>query len=311
MELRQLRAFVTVATLGHFGQAAERLNLTQPSLTQRVQALERELGVQLFDRNPRHVELTTAGKLLLPHAQKLVQLDDEALREIKDFRAGITGRLSIAYQAAGDTSLAGSILAEYRRRFPAVEVETSAGSSGQNLQRLLEHSADAAFALIAGSPPPGVATMPIRREEIILTMRTDHQLAQLERVPVASLRGVGLGMPPSAVNPDLVLTLTKWLEVRAGGKLNVVSEEPTDLAIETLARSGRAVVLAVRRYMTAAALDDEITYRSMSPAAFVELAIAYREDDPSPTLANLLGVVGVIAPFQDDGMAEDSELITP
>ena len=309
MELRQLRAFVTVATLGHFGQAAERLHLTQPSLTQRIQALERELGVQLLDRNPRGVQLTTAGQLLLPRAQKLVEMNDEALRELKDFRAGVTGRLSIAYQAAGDSSLAGSILAEFRRRYPAVEVTTSAGSSGQNLQRLVEHSADAGFALIAGPPAQGIAAVTIRREEIILAMQSDHPLAHLERVPVADLRGVGLGMPPSAVNPDLFMTLTKWLEQRAGEKLNVVSEEPTDLAIETLARSGRAVVLAVRRYV-ASSPTEGVTYRSMSPALLVELALAYREDDDSPTLAALLRVVREVAPFDEGDVPTDSELIT-
>lgn len=309
MELRQLRAFVTVATLGHFGQAAERLHLTQPSLTQRIQALERELGVQLLERNPRGVQLTSAGKLLLPRAQKLVEMNDEALRELKDFRTGVTGRLSIAYQAAGDSSLAGSILAEFRRRYPAVEVTTSSGSSGQNLQRLVEHSADAGFALFAGPPAPGIAAVTIRREEIILAMPSDHPLAHLERVPVANLRGVGLGMPPSAVNPDLFMTLTKWLEQRAGEKLNVVSEEPTDLAIETLARSGRAVVLAVRRYV-ASSPTEGVTYRSMSPALLVELALAYREGDDSPTLAALLQVVREVAPFDDTEVPTDSELIT-
>lgn len=306
MELRQLRAFVTVATLGHFGQAAERLNLTQPSLTQRIQALERELGVQLLERNPRHVTLTPAGKVLLPQAQKLVQLDDEAMREIKDFRAGVTGRLSIAYQAAGDSSLAGSILAEYRRRFPMVDVETSAGPSGQNLQRLVDHSADAAFALMAGNRPRGIATVSIRSEEIVLAMRADHPLAQLDRVPASSLRGVALGMPPKSVNPDMFAELTSWLETRSGGPLNVVSEEPTDLAIETLAKSGRAAVLAVRRW--AATLPDAgLAYKSLSPSLFVELVVAYRQDDPSPTLANLLEVVREMAPLDANPIPEDSE----
>lgn len=309
MELRQLRAFVTVAELGHFGQAAERLNVTQPSLTQRIQALERELGVQLFERGPRHVQLTAAGKLLLPHARQLVQIDVEAIREIKDFRGGVTGRLSVAYQAAGDSSLAGSILAEYRRRYPGVDVETSAGSSGQNLQRLLEHSSDAAFALVAGSPPRGIGAVAIRREEIILAMRSDHPLSQHDRVPVESLRGVGLGMPPSSVNPDLFAALIKWLELRAGAALSIVSEEPTDLAIETLARSGRAVVLAVRRYV-AASPSEGVTYRSLLPALYVELAVAYREDDRSPTLENLLRVVRDVAPFDEGDLPDDSELIS-
>ena len=308
MELRQLRAFVTVATLGHFGQAAERLNVTQPSLTQRVQALERELGVQLLERTPRRVQLTDAGKLLLPHAQRLVQLDDEALREIKDFRTGITGRLSVAYQSAGDSALAGSILAEYRRHFPAVEIEMSGGSSGQNLQRLTEHSADAAFALMAGPRPDGVATVMIRVEEIILAMASDHPLARFERIPVVELRGVGLGMPPTTVNPDLFAALAKWLEHRTGGGLNVVSEEPTDLAIETLARSGRAAVVAVRRWAPVPP-SHGVTYRSLSPAPCVELAVAYRKGDPSPTLANFLRVVGEVAPSDRAGMSPDSELI--
>lgn len=67
MELRQLRAFVEVAASGHFGRAAKRLRVTQPALTQRIQALEREIGHQLLERNAREVRLAPAGPVLLPH----------------------------------------------------------------------------------------------------------------------------------------------------------------------------------------------------------------------------------------------------
>lgn len=308
VELRQLRAFLTVATLGHFGQAAEQLNLTQPALTQRVQTLERELGVRLFERNAREVRLTSAGKLLLPHAQRLVQIDDEALRELKDYRAGTAGQVRIAYHAAGDSSLAGSIIAEFRRRFPAVDVQTLSGSSGANLDRLRDHTADAAFALMPATRPAGIAARTIRHEEIILAMRSDHHLAQAGVVPVSALREEGLGMPPAAVNPDLLVALTKWLELRTGDKLKVVSEDPSDLAIETLARSGRAAVLVVRRYTTAAP-SDGLTYRSMSPAPYVDLVVAYRDDDTSPALANLIRVVGDIAASEHSSLPVGSELI--
>src|SRR5712691_10721900 len=80
MELRQLRAFVAVASMRHFGRAAKRLHLTQPALTQRIQALEHELGMQLLERSAREVRLTRAGTVLLPHAQRLVQEEDAALR---------------------------------------------------------------------------------------------------------------------------------------------------------------------------------------------------------------------------------------
>lgn len=308
MELRQLRAFLVVATVGHFGQAADHLNLTQPALTQRVQALERELGVRLFERNAREVRLTAAGKLLLPHAQRLVEIDDEALRELKDYRAGTTGQVRIAYHSAGDSALAGSIIAEYRRRYPAVDVQTPSGSSGANLQRLRDGSADAAFALMPAARPAGLAAETIRHEEIILALRSDHPLAVLGVVPVRALRGEGLGMPPAAVNPDLLVALTNWFELRTGDKLNIVSEDPSDLAIETLARSGRAAVVVVRRYTTAAP-SHGLTYRTMSPAPFVDLVVAYRDDDPSPPLANFLSAVRDVAALERLPLPEGAELI--
>ena len=89
MELRQLRAFLEVARQGHFGRAAGRLNLTQPALTQRIQALERELGVQVFERSAREVHLTDAGRLLLPYARSMVQNEEAATRSLRDQAAGL------------------------------------------------------------------------------------------------------------------------------------------------------------------------------------------------------------------------------
>ena len=308
MELRQLRAFVAVATTRHFGRAAKRLHLTQPALTQRIQALEHELGVQLLERSAREVRLTRAGTVLLPHAQGLVQEEDAALRDLKDYSAGVTGRVRIAYLAAGDVSLAGAIIAAFRRRFPRLELETSAASSGANLQRLLDHATDAAFALMPLARSAAITARPIRREEIILVMRQDHRLAQIDRIPVESLRGEPLAMPPAAVNPSLVAALAQWLVRRTGADLNVVSEDPTDLALQTVARQGVAPALVVRSYFLSQAASG-LVHRSLCPAPLVELVVACRRDDPSPALANLLGVVDEVAPFDPGGVPDDGELI--
>ena len=81
MELRHLRAFVEVAAKRHFGRAAAALSLTQPALTLRVQALEKELGTDLFDRSGRVMRLTRAGEVLLPYARRLVEVENLALAE--------------------------------------------------------------------------------------------------------------------------------------------------------------------------------------------------------------------------------------
>ena len=308
MELRQLRAFVEIATLGHFGHAATRLHLTQPALTQRIQSLERELGLQLLERNAREVRLAPAGVVLLPHARRLVEAEDQALNDLKAYSSGIAGRLRLAYQSAGDVATAGSIIAEYRRRFPGVEIQTTSGSSGPNLQLVQNQSADAAFALLPSARPEGIAARTIRREEVVLAMRSDHHLAQHDPVPVKSLRGEPLGLPPAAANPDLIATLRRWLVKHTGAELNIVSEDPTDIAIETVAKPGTAALFVVRRY-AAMQTANGIAYRSMSPAPLVELALAYRNDDASPALANLLILVEELALDESSVVPDDAELI--
>jgi len=305
MELRQLRAFVEVATSGHFGRAAERLHVTQPALTQRIQALEAELGLQLLERNAREVRLTPAGAVLLPHAMRLVQVEDQGLQALKAYSSGMVGRLRLAYPSAGDVATAGVIIAEFRRRFPAVDVETISGSSGANLKLVQENAADAAVVLISSARPEGTETRTLRREEIILALGSDHHLAKMERVPVTALRGVPFGMP-SAAKTDLVSDVRRWLERHMGEELNVVSEQPLELTIEAVARSSSLAILVVRRIAPNPKVG--IAYRPMSPAPLIELAVAYRRGDPSPNLANLLQVVDELA-FDDSDVPEDGELV--
>jgi DNA-binding transcriptional LysR family regulator len=305
MELRQLRAFVEVADCGHFGRAATRLHITQPALTQRIQSLERELGVRLLERNAREVRLAPAGTILLPHARRIVEAEECSLHDLKAYSSGVVGRLHIAYPA-GDVAFAGSIIAEYRRRFPAVDVETESGYSGPNLALVQNHAADAAFVLMASARPDGITARTIRREEVIVVMRSDHRLAQMDPIPVQALRGepVALG----AANPDLIAAIRRWLVRHTGADLNVVSEDPTDIAMETVGRSGSALLLVVRRH---AAMQAEagFAFRSMSPAMLGEFAIAYRTDDPSPPLANLLRLVDELAPNGHHDVPEGGELI--
>jgi DNA-binding transcriptional LysR family regulator len=305
MELRQLRAFIEVADSGHFGRAAERLHITQPALTQRIQSLERELGVPLLERNAREVRLAPAGTILLPHARRMVEAEDVGLHDLKAYSSGNVGRLHIAYPA-GDVAVAGSIIAEYRRRFPAVDVETQSGYSGPNLTLVQNHAADAAFVLMTSARPDGITARTIRHEEVIVVMRSDHRLAQMDPIPVKALRGEPIAL--GAANPDLIAAIQRWLVRQTGAAVNVVSEDPSDIAMETVVRSGSALLLVVRRYATMQSVAG-FAYRSMSPAMLGEFAIAYRSDDPSPTLAHFLRLVDDLAPNGHHDLPEGGELI--
>ncbi len=122
MELRHLRYFVTVAEELHFGRAAIRLSIVQPSLSQQIQQLEKELGFPLLYRTKRFVELTDAGKVFLVEAKHVLAQVQEAKRAAQRAYRGEMGRLVVGYISSSTYDLLPMMLRVYRERFPEVEV---------------------------------------------------------------------------------------------------------------------------------------------------------------------------------------------
>lgn len=290
MELRQLRALVEVATHEHFGRAAAALKITQPALTQRVQALEREIGVSLLTRTSRDVRLTPMGLRLMPYAKRLIQIEDQLIGEVADTAEGRVGRIRIAYLLHGNVALQGKIVAEFRRCNPDVEVRTSANCSSTNLANLRDGEVDAAFVCLPADIPDGVAVCRLERyEQMMLALPSDHRLAHHDRVSVEALRGQPLILSPASTNPIMDFAFRQWLTHRTGEDLNVVAEEPVDQALEAVATS-RTAAAFVSEWRAAAGARG-VAFKALAPAPLVEFVIAHRADDPSPILKRLLGGV--------------------
>jgi DNA-binding transcriptional LysR family regulator len=308
VELRQLRAFLEVSAERHFGRAAARLHLTQPALTQRIQALERELGVRLLERNAREVRLTDAGELLLPYARNLVQLEQSALRSMKDHAAGTAGRIRIAYLNAGDVEMAGRIVAEFRRLYPAVDVQTSSASTFVNLDRMANGALDAALVSIAGPIPEGIEVLKVSRIPLMLAISEGHPLAQLDRVPVSALAGEPFIMYPPEINQSLIAGFESWVARHDGGKLNIVAYEPPDQAIQAVATSDSLMTFVNAGRAQPKPVPGAI-YRSLTPSPLLDFGIAYVRDDTSPSVANLLEIAADLARREPLDLASDGELV--
>ena len=123
MDLRQLRYFVTVAEELHFGRAARRLAMTQPPLSQQIQALEEEIGVQLFVRTRRSVMLTPAGQQWLPEVRRVLA-DAAALPGLAQRLArGEVGSLALAFVSTADYGILPDLLRHFRARHPEVQLQ--------------------------------------------------------------------------------------------------------------------------------------------------------------------------------------------
>jgi DNA-binding transcriptional LysR family regulator len=307
MELRQLRAFLEVVDEGHFGRAAARLNLTQPALTQRIQTLERELGVQVLHRTAREVRLTPAGELLLPYARNLVRVEDRAQLELNDHAAGLGGRLRVSYLYDADVAVPNRIVAEFRRRYPTVTIEASAGDVFANLERVAQGKLDAAFVGVPPVVPDGLAVHPVSREPVLVALPSGHRLAALDPIPVASLAGEPLILYPAAMSSGIVAGFDRWLSHRVGGPLNIVAREPSDQAVETVARSGAAITFVGKGSSSHAAVPG-VVYRLLSPSPVTAFGLAYNQGDSTPTVGNLLRIVDEVAGSGSGEIPEDSEL---
>ena len=189
MNLEQLRGFAEVARTGHFTRAAEHLHLAQPSLSRQIASLEGELGVELFHRARGNVTLTAAGERLLPFARRMLTDAETARGEMAELAGLRRGRIRLGATPTLCTSLVADVLAEFRGRYPGIDIEILERGSRSLIAALMEGSLD--LALIVTSVSSDAARAVLEREPI-LSERLVAVSAAAELDPFAGAAAVGL-----------------------------------------------------------------------------------------------------------------------
>jgi DNA-binding transcriptional LysR family regulator len=185
VDLGQLEAFVQVANQKSFSRAAEALFLTQPSVTARIQALERDLGERLFERSGRGVRLTEVGVCFLPHAERVLQALHEGRDAIEALRNLQSGSLILASATTVSTYILPGVLKTFRQRFPRVEVSVRTGRSEQVLQMLLADEAQ--VGLVRAVYHQDIETKGLIEDELVLIANSNDELAHLGTISVEQL----------------------------------------------------------------------------------------------------------------------------
>lgn len=147
VDLKRLKYFVAVAEELHFGRAAKKLKMTQPPLSQQIQLLEQELGMMLFHRTRRHVELTSIGRVFLTEARTLLQQSELAVARTRRVQRGETGRLSIGWMPWSVLTPLPYMIREFCQKFPDVSLDIHSLSAEGQVEALHEGTIDAGFVL--------------------------------------------------------------------------------------------------------------------------------------------------------------------
>lgn len=186
MELHQLRYFIAVVETGSFSRAAERCGVAQPSLSQQVIKLEKELGHALFDRLGRTIAITEAGTLLFPHASRIV-IEAESTRALlmEELAAG-HGRLEVGAIPTVAPYLLPCALSAFRSAWPQAELTITEDMTDNLVRKLISAEIDVAI-MAAPIPDDRLALEPIAREALLCVAGPDHPLAGEEEVEVDAL----------------------------------------------------------------------------------------------------------------------------
>ncbi len=265
MNIRRLRYFVAVADQLHFGRAAKKLHMAQPPLSQQIRKLEKELDLELFERNTRSVNLTEAGNALLGQARRLLATADSVERFLDDFRAGDRGTLRLGFVDSSAYEVMPRFLREYRQRWPEADFELRSLSSDQQCDALIGGDIDLGIGRTMGDGADVEAT-PILREKLFVAVPSSHRLAEASSVRLSRLEGESFIGFDQAVSPTLHAELVgMFAGVGVGYRPIIEATEYTSILGLVAAGEGVAVVPAgVRSFQPA-----ELRYVKVSDAAAV------------------------------------------
>lgn len=192
MELRQISYFIAIAEVEHFGRASKRLRVAQPALSRQMKLLEKEIGAELFERLPRGVRLTDAGRVFLTSARDLRARLQRSLDEVRATDSGKSGSLRLGFiEVVGWEGLVPEGIRRFRSRFPSVKLILSAMSTAEQLAQLRQGLIDVAL-VYNPSPDDDIEIAPLAQHAVMLAVPFDSPFYERETATLSDLTGVDI-----------------------------------------------------------------------------------------------------------------------
>ncbi|MEM1255053.1 MAG: LysR substrate-binding domain-containing protein [Cyanobacteria bacterium P01_H01_bin.21] len=285
MELRHLRYFLTVADTLNFSRAAARLNMAQPPLSQQIQALEKELGVTLFERNRRPLQLTYAGKAFLPEVQAVMTQVDRASRIAQQANRGEVGQLTIGFNSAAMQTVLPTILKSFREQFPLVNLNLCELDSQLQLKQLSNNQIDCGF--LHSHQRENLHYQVLLKEPLVVALPEDHPLVVQQVIDLKLLKNEPFILPPPTMGQSFYHQVIDLCETH-GFTPTIIQKARLLQTVLGLVVSGMGIALVPVSMQNLQRTG--VVYRNLHHTLELETLLVWKQDSPSPVLEHFLNV---------------------
>ncbi|MFP5327266.1 MAG: LysR family transcriptional regulator [Acidimicrobiia bacterium] len=288
MQLHQLEYFVALADVRHFGRAAQRCHIAQPSLSKQIRLLEKELGTSLVQRTRGNVQLTSAGASLYPHARRVLADVAAARDAVCEENELVRGRVRLGATPSTSSAVLPRSLARFHSRYPGIQVELVESGSRDLLELLRSGGLDLAIVVLPLDRPDAIlAATPLLAEDLVLAVRHTHPLVAKNKVTVRDLHDLPMVM--FRVGYDIRSVVLAACRDKAVEPRIVVDGGEMD-AVLRLASAG--IGAAVVPEMVLEREPDLVGVPFTRPQLSRTIAVAYRSDTRlSPAAAQLRATI--------------------
>jgi DNA-binding transcriptional LysR family regulator len=307
MDIRQLELFIAVAEELHFGKAAERLHMSQPPLSQQIRQMETSLGVKLFKRTTRSVELTPAGQSFLTQARLVIDAMTAAELAAKAMGTGIFGRVRLGFAGAATRHLLPKLAREVKSRYPNIDLVLIGNLYANAAQAALSRGEiDLGFVRLPFTLP-GISYRAIEEETLMCVVPEDHELAKKKSVSLLDLADEPFVSFPRDSGSTLRVITNKvcW---EYGFMPNVVQEAPDSYTIHAMVAAGQGVSIALSS--TSTLNQPGVVYLPIvETMPRLQSAIAWNTKSDSAAVAAVVAVANEIFPKPAEELSEHERLL--
>jgi DNA-binding transcriptional LysR family regulator len=299
VDLDAVRTFVAATDTGQFQEAAVELSITQQAVSKRIAALEKDLGVRLFTRTARGVQLTTDGQAFLPHARDLLQVEERAAASVRP------SRRALRIDVVGRRLAPARLLRDFHRAHPETELDVvTLPDADVAVVAVRSGTVDASFRAVtipARQLPDGVETAQVLDEPVQLLTGPAHEFAAAHAVTPAELAGHRIWMPGIA-------TGTEWAayygELAAAFGLTIDAIGPhfgTEPILDVIADSSTLVTFVGEQTRLLWPADYDLRRITLhDPTPVYPHSLIWRGDNPHPALSTLRDYLGFAQPHRPD-----------